>query len=905
VKKRLNGHLTLQSFDITSLTGDELILTPNRRLSAWLVRDYNNLKSQQGNKLAGGAWKTLQALPLDAWLNEQYVQMSSVAISTPHPKPIPRLLSMQQSRLLWQKIISSSSVSGLDLDGLVQLCVQARSLAMRWNLGEKEWDAQETPENRFFAQCHRAYLEQLREHNWADQADLMSLYLTSAPNPSMPDRVFLHGFNDYAEPAIQTLAQHFKAAGIPVIKSGHQQLNGDARTIAFTEKKQQFQAALQWILDCYQQQPQGRFAIVVPNLQQQRMHLQRLCSDIAANNPRQVPPDWQSLINITAGLALSQYPLVSHLLLYLRSLSGEMKLMEWGVLLKSPFFAGGMKQFEMRDRFIRRLQNQNRARLNLFQMANLWSAFQDSLDQPTQDSLGIALQFNNEEFRRSTQPKTITRWLQWLQMAQQKSGWLQERTLSSEEYQVNERLQESLLSLNELDSFLDTIDLSEFVREISTVLNGTTFQPQTETAPIQIMGTLEAAGMNFDAMWVCECESQQWPQPANANPMLPKSILRQHNMPGSGPERELDYAATMLEGFQTAAKRAIFSWGQYEGDNQLLLTPLLEDLPKQTQTTSTIAAISQEQVISQYSSHIQTLPEDSVGDPLEKQHAKGGSALIKAQSVCPFKCYAEYRLGIRQEDQLQEGVKASDRGSLIHRVLESFWRNVKHYDQLMTLLSDEPQLDRKLNELLDTTTEQFKKQVYLSPEALYQLERERTFSTVKQWLNQCDSIRQPFHVDNVEDSQSINVAGLQLSLSVDRIDQLADGSRVMIDYKTGIKNTSSWLGERPEEPQLPLYALLNPVATKGIYFGIVRSDKTEWQGLQSDTSEFLSTSSRTIKIPEHGWEQQMQQWQQTIEQLAQEYLAGIATVTPLNEATCQYCHLGPVCRIKEQNSVDR
>lgn len=53
-------------------------------------------------------------------------------------------------------------------------------------------------------------------------------------------------------------------------------------------------------------------------------------------------------------------------------------------------------------------------------------------------------------------------------------------------------------------------------------------------------------------------------------------------------------------------------------------------------------------------------------------------------------------------------------------------------------------------------------------------------------------------------------------MSVDRVDQLEDGRRIIIDYKTGAAiDTKNWASERLSEPQLPIYAALassEPVA---------------------------------------------------------------------------------------------
>lgn len=372
-------------------------------------------------------------------------------------------------------------------------------------------------------------------------------------------------------------------------------------------------------------------------------------------------------------------------------------------------------------------------------------------------------------------------------------------------------------------------------------------------------------------------------------------------MPGSGPDRELEYARVVLNGFRHSAPNVVFSWGQYQGDSQLLLSPLLEDLPDTEAATTSLNVESREQRVYLHRNLISSEPADAVGVPLEASRSKGGSGLIKSQSLCPFKAYAEYRLGIKPADELQDGVKASDRGTLVHRVLETFWRQMERFSELERLLQQEDALNTCLNDILDRELLRFKEEVYLQPDALYELERQRAFKAVRRWLLEAEQGRTRFIIDKVEKRQSIQLAGLELSVTADRIDQLEDGSRIIIDYKTGLKKTASLIGERPEEPQLPLYALLDEESTKGICFGVVRPDKSEWQGLLDSDAAFTEGKCRTMMVPDEGWQQQMNSWRTALEALAQEYIQGVARVAPLNPTTCQYCHLGPLCRIKEHH----
>lgn len=884
-------HITL---DLSRLGPDDLILTPNRRLSAWLQRDYNHHQRSRGLK----AWQALNAQPLDAWLLDQYNQMAILS----HP-PLPRLLSPLQVRVLWQKHLSSGIEELGHLEGLIQLSQQARTLICRWNLSTVDWDRGETEENRVFAAAHHQFLDDLQQYNWIDQAGLANVVMDRmAQDKCHTQRVFLHGFNDFLEPQLLRLKSVLEQCGVIVEFSGQKVYQGESGTLSYTDYEAQFGAALAWALQELSANQSGRFAIVVPNLQNLRPHLEKLCVDLAAANPTHLPNPWRDTINITAGVALSSFPLVSHALLMFKAFAGNLRLAEWDILLKSPFFKRGHQQFELSDAFVVWLKGRNRAFLTWSQIHELWSQFAST--QALADIAEVDLFSIPESIASSRkQPKSLQYWLRWLQQILDSLGWLSGRTLDSEAYQVNERFQETLQSLTELDSMLDPVDYSVFLNELTQAVKNVTFQPQSETAPVQVMGVLEAAAMNFDGMWVCECESHQWPQPAKPNPLLPRGTLRRFKMPGSGPERELTYAKNILDGFAQAAPTVIFSWGEFQGDTQLLMSPLIDSLPRLDAPETMLDFTTQEESNHQLAAMIITNESDDAGTSLASQHSKGGSGLLRAQSICPFKAYAEFRLNIRDEDDLQDGIKASDRGSLVHRVLESFWRDTRDYASLEALINGDTHLDREINRILDDEMIHFRKDTYLQPEALYSLEKQRTFQTVKQWLINAELNRVPFTVENIEKRQTINLAGLELSLTVDRIDILEDGSRAIIDYKTGLKNTSSWLGERPEEPQLPLYALVNPDRTKGIYFGIIRPEKSDWQGLQDRNTPFNAKSIRTVKTPDSGWNEQVTDWSQTLERLATEYQNGVASVTPVHDAICQFCHLSPVCRIKEQANV--
>jgi hypothetical protein len=139
---------------------------------------------------------------------------------------------------------------------------------------------------------------------------------------------------------------------------------------------------------------------------------------------------------------------------------------------------------------------------------------------------------------------------------------------------------------------------------------------------------------------------------------------------------------------------------------------------------------------------------------------------------------------------------------------------------------------------------------------------------------------------------------------------------VVIDYKTGTVSPSQWFGERPEEPQLPLYSMVeNDSMVEGkdkdkgtqvsaVLYGQLKAADMKFSGVVAE--EGLIPSLPPARNPQlrevtELWPQVLADWQQTIEQLAGDFRSGKADVDPKKPTTCEtsYCELSGLCRIDE------
>jgi ATP-dependent helicase/nuclease subunit B len=272
------------------------------------------------------------------------------------------------------------------------------------------------------------------------------------------------------------------------------------------------------------------------------------------------------------------------------------------------------------------------------------------------------------------------------------------------------------------------------------------------------------------------------------------------------------------------------------------------------------------------------------------------------QAACPFKAFAKLRLGAKALEETEAGLPAKSRGSILHKALELFWKDVKDQKTLKELSTQT--LADKIHQ---TITRALSEQAAFIDKATlyYTLVHARLKKLLSSWLD-LEKTRPPFTVAAIEEEKSIQIDDFSLSIRVDRIDELSDGEKLIIDYKTK-KNcdTNDWFGLRPDEPQLPLYCITNQEAIVGLAFAQLHTSQIEIKGLTQKDLKLASLKMLTEKSKADAttWEAQMQQWQLNLMQLFRDFQSGNATVDPKNPAeTCRYCDLQTFCRIHENGS---
>jgi ATP-dependent helicase/nuclease subunit B len=270
-----------------------------------------------------------------------------------------------------------------------------------------------------------------------------------------------------------------------------------------------------------------------------------------------------------------------------------------------------------------------------------------------------------------------------------------------------------------------------------------------------------------------------------------------------------------------------------------------------------------------------------------------GVSTIKAQSLCPFRGFAETRLDARALERPLPGFNERERGELLHDALQRIWSELRDSARLASLASRPAEFAQLLTEsarrAISTLCER------RDPGARWR-ERElaRLETLLRKWLD-LELSRPAFEIDRLEAGAEIaRHAGLDFSVRVDRVDRLPDGARVLIDYKTGYAGPD-WRGDRPDNPQLPLYALLHRPALVAAAYGRVNAAECSFV-VESERTGIFPRKRASELEGMASFAALLELWSRRIDKLAREFADGEAAVDPTANA-CRSCRLQGLCRV--------
>ena len=235
--------------------------------------------------------------------------------------------------------------------------------------------------------------------------------------------------------------------------------------------------------------------------------------------------------------------------------------------------------------------------------------------------------------------------------------------------------------------------------------------------------------------------------------------------------------------------------------------------------------------------------DDSELPALPSNEVAGGAAVLKLQAACGFLAFAELRLRATEPKSGTMGFDAGESGSLLHRVLQNFWRE------------DGDARQPSLDESGRSATRYWRARSMRRCRAGCRCATDGTAHICgcrssgcarccnSGWKRSC---AWAIHRLRCGAKELVTVGPLTLTFAW-TVSTLVEGGMFFVDYKTGADvDPKQWAGPRPDDPQLPLYTLLAEAEElKGVAFAKVRAGREmKWHGYQAEEGILPSSRSK-------------------------------------------------------------
>lgn len=823
------------------------VVTPNRRLAVELAREFDALQVAKGLS----SWEAPDILPLGTFLQRLWDD------ALHGDKALPDLLTPAEEQQLWEEVIAESERGQLLIaaPATAAQCADAWRLLHAWRLGAVRGNE----DAEAFAEWARAY-----EKKAGGDVDGVRLPDHAA---GLVDRRKLGTLVAYAfdilPPQVEEFLSGCERQGVEVFRCDPPRREAEAVRAPFPSAREELEAAASWAR-ARLEEGAGRIGVVVPDLQQCRKAVVRVFSRVMdpSGSVASLP------FNISVGAPLIQYPLVAAALGILELALHEAQFVDASRLVRSPFLGGAESERSARAKLDAWLRRKLPAK---FSLPRLIAAMGDRC--PDLRRRLEALYALAEQGAAGRAPGDCARFFSTLLAA---AGFPGERTLDSAEFQANEKWHDTLADFARLSRVTPRMSAVQALAKLRRTCADELFQPESPDAPVQVLGVLESSGLVFDHLWVMGLSDEAWPLPVRPNPFIPVGVQKKAGVPQASAEGALALDQRLTEGWLSAAPEVVLSHPLHAEDRELGVSPLIAhvaegkvDVTSAPRYRDVLFAARQLESVA-----------DGQAPAARETKVRGGTRVLSDQSACPFRAFARHRLGAQGLEEPVPGLDAAKRGQLLHELMASLWRELKDSEALAG------DVTLAINNAAAAAVAKLEIEGRFAV-----LERERLARLAGEWLD-IERKRPPFAIAALEEKRELAAGPLVFDGRIDRLDRLADGTHALIDYKSGRATPKEWLGERPEDPQLPLYAVAAKEEIGAVAFAKLKTGELKYVGFAREKGFVKEAES---------WEGLLAGWKREVAALAGGFAAGEAKVDPKKLAqTCRYCDLQPLCRVHEK-----
>jgi RecB family exonuclease len=435
---------------------------------------------------------------------------------------------------------------------------------------------------------------------------------------------------------------------------------------------------------------------------------------------------------------------------------------------------------------------------------------------------------------------------------------------------------------------LGEISLDGFLEELERSLG----RPEPTAPPLRgvhVLRDLRDVGPGYAAVWVTGFTDAFWPEGPQGNPLLPLALQRAHALPYSSPRDAEERSAQALARLLNRTPKVVASWPARVYDYEAEPSPAIRSWPQLsareidelTAATGALSDVARETVE-------ETVP------AFTGTRLPGGAGALGRQARCPLRAFCQDRLGARPLEPLHSGISARLRGIATHRAAEILLRDLPSQAEIVALPA--AAIAASAARALEKTFGPARRALA----TLFELEAER-LERVLSALVRREAERAAFRVRAVEQRTEGQVGRWTLVLRIDRVDELADGSVAIIDYKTNERATSAgWFAPRLTDAQVPLYASTAAEPVRAAVIARLTPAEVSYSGFWPAAAfpGRQSTAAHTDRVV------QLATWRTQLEQLATELAGGDTRIFVDDYADAGGVY-APLTRLFEQLALAR
>jgi probable DNA repair protein len=772
------------------------------------------------------------------------------------------LLTRLQSAALWRTVIEASPEAGRLLDSrhAARWAAQAHRLLADWRLSVIDVEnADASRETRVFLAWQRSYLARLGEFGWLDESSLPG----ELPLFALPEELVLLDLHSPTK-AESVLFATLRSRGWQVESKAAPRVDCIARQVALHDSNDELERAAEWASARLAARPDSRIALVVPDLANEpALVLQRV--------RRAFGP---ASIGYAGGVAAAALPAIGAALSAIELATGRATFATLSRWLRSPFFQGidGPAQSDAAAAEAA-LRNDLRAQLPFLKayeeagLAERLAALVPSLAERLRAGLG--------ELRAPRPAATPDVWARAWSRGLTRLGWPAQG--SGVDATSLDAWDQALAAFAALTPIVGPCAQETAIEE----LRATADAPLAGPLPLNglhVLARADDVGPGYSGVWVTGVTDRNWPEPARLNPLLPAGLQIKNALPWSTPADSLARARATFARLFARTGEVVLSWPRLVQDYRSLPSPLLAGIATagapDLDEPRALAAQSQRRAL------------ESIPDPapaFTAMRIPGGANTLDSQARCPVRAFCETRLKARALLSPEQGLSPGARGIVTHRALELLSTRATAPSVRRTSEDIAASVERALAETFGPARRAFA--------ALVVLEAKRLEDVLARFV-EAELARPPFRTVAVEQKTDVRVEAFAIACRFDRLDELADGSLALIDYKSGASRTKSrWLDGRLASVQLPLYALQIGPRLSALLTLELGGKMVAYRGVARRPDRLADTLRA---VPDSAaWMALLERWRTQIHALVEEYVGGDVRVyaEDWSDAAAEYAPL--------------